>query len=205
MELIMMLSFPFSSPVGMRHDVFWKTRTLNSIFRGSIITPNIVFWRSMHFSSPLTCCSHFWCMHCWPQASLCGSLKRRHIFSEPVMLSCLTSSFPFIERQWLLGLQWYKFSTGVSCSCTCSFRLPSTNSHLHSRSAWVTGPAIGSWKKKQASSWQRTIYWMILYHVSAWGNMSLNHIHCSFSIDVSGSCVIAWLCMRFAFFEVNYS
>lgn len=43
MELMIMLSFPFSSPAGICNAVFWKTHTLNSIVCGSIITPNATF------------------------------------------------------------------------------------------------------------------------------------------------------------------
>lgn len=51
-ELMIMLVFPFSSPVGICHAVFRKAWTLNSIVCGSIITPTAAFWRSMQIFAP---------------------------------------------------------------------------------------------------------------------------------------------------------
>lgn len=150
------------------------------------------------FFLPSTCSSHFWCVWCWPQASLCGSLKRRHIpWACDALMPDICLSFHC--RPMTPGLQWYKFSTGLSRSSASSFRLPSTSPCLYSSSAWVIGPS-GSWKKQQLSCWRRTVYWTILHYVSALGNMSLHLSHCSFSIDWSVSCITAWLWVRFAFF-----
>lgn len=39
-ELMIALSFLYSSPVGICHAVLWKTRTLNAVVCGLIITPS---------------------------------------------------------------------------------------------------------------------------------------------------------------------
>lgn len=150
----------------------------------------------MNSSSPLTSCSHFWCMWCWPQANLCGSLKRRHVFNEPVTLSCLTSFLSFHWTPMAPGLAVIRIFHKVSHVVAL---LPPTNSCLCSSSAWVIGPS-GSHKKKQTSCWWRTVYWMTLSHVSALGNMSMNQIHCRLSIDLSSSCIIGWLWKEIYFF-----
>lgn len=94
-----------------------------------------------------------WCFHAWHLPLL--SLNANDSWA------CTDTNFPSVSHVVL----------------PLSF-LPHTHC-LRSSSVWVICPS-GSQKKKQVTCWWGAIYWMILYHISAGGNISLNHIHCSF-------------------------
>lgn len=166
-----MLSFPL--PVSISHAVFWKTCTLLSIVCGSIITPNAAFWRSMQIFPFLWLAVLIFDVSGAGHRQVCVEALKEDTFSMSRWCSHICLSFHWTPMT--PGLAVIRIFHKVSHVVPL---LPSTNSCLCSSSAWVIGPS-GS-HKKQTSCWWRTVYWMILYHVSALGIMSMNQIHTGF-------------------------